>query len=76
MFSCTPRMNPVTDVPNEFRSKALGTTRSDTPAITTRVAASPCLPPILRASALCSGWRVTAMMMAQTISVRNGAKTT
>ena len=58
----------------EFVNTALGVTIKAKPISTTRVEASPCRPPILRAISCWSGKSVTARISAQIIRVRNGEK--
>ena len=55
-------------------STAVGATISTAAVSEIKVAARPCLSPSLRASIWCRGYKATARISAQTISVRNGAK--
>jgi hypothetical protein len=53
----------------------VGNTISVAPMITIKVAASPCRPPMRRASDWCIGYIATARISAHSIRVTNGAKT-
>src|SRR5262249_10118267 len=72
---CTASTASLTELPNEFISNAVGTTRKRAPTMTMTVDASPLLPPIQRVTDCCVGDITTARTSAPTMTARKGTQT-